>query len=180
MKRPSLKRLLRSWGRRQLYSLFSSLGTLFHNKLGTLMTVLVLGIAMALPLGLYVTLENLQSFDLRKSEWGSLTAFLETSASEDQVNGLISRIEARGGSNVQVITPAEGMEEFSAASGFSTVSSVFDENPLPWETLLCHYDLQNGRYQAQGLNNEAKIDEFNVPLQRTQFTPEALRRLGRR
>lgn len=54
------------------------------------------------------------------------------------------------------------------------------ENPLPWETLLCHYDLQNGRYQAQGLNNEGPIDEFNVPLDRTEFTPDALRRMGRR
>ena len=48
------RRSLRAWGRRQLYSFFSSLGTLPGHRLGTAMTVLVLGIAMALPLGLFV------------------------------------------------------------------------------------------------------------------------------
>ena len=50
----SIRKRSRAWGRRQLYSFFSSLGTLLSHRLGTLMTVLVLGIAMALPLGLYV------------------------------------------------------------------------------------------------------------------------------
>ncbi len=54
------------------------------------------------------------------------------------------------------------------------------EQPMIWETLLCHYDLQNGRYQAFGLNNEWEVDEFGVKLSTEQFTPEGLRRLGRR
>lgn len=54
------------------------------------------------------------------------------------------------------------------------------EVPLVWETLLCHYDLQNGRYQAFGLNNEGAVDRFGVEFNLDQFTPEGLRRLGRR
>jgi hypothetical protein len=54
------------------------------------------------------------------------------------------------------------------------------ENPLVWETLLCHYDLQNGRYQAFGLNTGAGVDAFDVEFNLDQFTPEGLRRLGRR
>ena len=44
----SLRRHFRAWGRQQLYSLFSSLGSLLGHRLGTLMTVLVLGIAMSM------------------------------------------------------------------------------------------------------------------------------------
>ncbi len=54
------------------------------------------------------------------------------------------------------------------------------ENPLVWETLLCVYDLQNGRYLAYGLNNELPVDRFDIPLETADFTPDALRRLGRR
>jgi len=54
------------------------------------------------------------------------------------------------------------------------------ENPLIWETLFSVYDLQNGRYLAFGLNNELEIDRFGVELQVIDFTPDALRRLGRR
>jgi hypothetical protein len=54
------------------------------------------------------------------------------------------------------------------------------EMPLIWDTLTCHYDLQNGRYQAFGLNNEGPVEEFNVKMTLTEFTPEALRREGLR
>ena len=54
------------------------------------------------------------------------------------------------------------------------------ENPLLWETLFCVYDLQNGRYLAFGLNNELEVDQFDIELEAADFTPDALRRLGRR
>lgn len=54
------------------------------------------------------------------------------------------------------------------------------ENPFLWETLFCVYDLQNGRYLAAGLNNQLSVDQFDIPLDVAAFTPDALRRLGRR
>jgi hypothetical protein len=54
------------------------------------------------------------------------------------------------------------------------------ENPFLWETLMCSYDLQNGRYLAFGLNNELPIEEFDVALDQADFTPDAIRRMGRR
>ena len=42
----------RAWGRRQLSSFFSSLGSLANNAVGTLMTVAVLGIANTLALSI--------------------------------------------------------------------------------------------------------------------------------
>ena len=52
--------------------------------------------------------------------------------------------------------------------------------PMIWETLICHYDLQNGRYQAFGFNNEGEVDQFGIRADSEEFTPEGLRRLGRR
>ena len=54
------------------------------------------------------------------------------------------------------------------------------EVPLTWTTALTIYDLQNGRYLAMGLDNEYDLPSFDVPLDRREFTPEALRALGRR
>ena len=70
----------RAWGRRHLYSLLSSLGGLLRHWAATLMTVLVLGIAMALPLGLGVVMQNLHGMDLRQDEWGSMSVFLRPAA----------------------------------------------------------------------------------------------------
>ena len=132
----TLKRRVRSWGRRQLYSLFSSIGTLFGHKLATLMTLLVLGIAMALPLGLFIVVENLRSIDLKQSEWGSITVFLEASAGEKEARELVALVEERG-AVVRLVSPDEGLAEFSESSGFGNAAELFDEkNPLPWVAVL--------------------------------------------
>jgi hypothetical protein len=54
------------------------------------------------------------------------------------------------------------------------------EHQLIWDTLICHYDLQNGRYQAFGLNNEGPVEQFNLEMSLADFSPDALRRQGRR
>lgn len=132
----TVKRRARSWGRRQLYSLFSSIGTLVGHKLATLMTVLVLGIAMALPLGLFVAVENLNAIDLRQSEWGSITVFFQADAGEDSTQAFLAEAQANGDATVRLISPEEGMQEFAVTSGFSQAGALFDENPLPWVAVI--------------------------------------------
>ena len=52
--------------------------------------------------------------------------------------------------------------------------------PFLWQTLEVHYDLQNGRYLAIGLNNQERPEIFNIEMGKREFTPNALRRRGRR
>jgi cell division transport system permease protein len=125
-------RRVRAWGRRQLYSFFSSLGTLMSHWPGTLMTVLVLGIAMALPLGLSVVMQNLHRADLQQENWGSLSVFMEPAADEAAVRALASATEARFGAQTTLISPEQGMQEFLARSGFNEAAELFETNPLPW------------------------------------------------
>jgi len=54
------------------------------------------------------------------------------------------------------------------------------EVPTFWTTLEVHYDLQNGRYLAFGLDNEQPMYRFGGKLSRDDFTPDALRREGLR
>ena len=131
-----LRRRLRAWGRRQLYSFFSSLGTLLSHRLGTLMTVLVLGIAMLLPLGLYVSVKNLKALDLQQQDWGTITVFLQHEAGEHDALALSGRIEQQHGAGVEAVSPLQGMEEFREASGFGQALDLFEENPLPWVLLV--------------------------------------------
>ncbi len=52
--------------------------------------------------------------------------------------------------------------------------------PTFWSTVEAHYDLQSGRYVTQGLDNTLPVNTFNVELNPSQFTPQALRSRGRR
>ncbi len=52
--------------------------------------------------------------------------------------------------------------------------------PTFWSTFEAHYDLQSGRYVAQGFDNQDPVNTFNVDMVPAQFTPQALRTRGRR
>jgi hypothetical protein len=54
------------------------------------------------------------------------------------------------------------------------------EVPTQWSTLDVYYDLNSRRYLALGLDNEESMYEFDVKLDDGDFTPQALRRKGKR
>ncbi|MBY6106054.1 DUF1329 domain-containing protein [Ferrimonas balearica] len=54
------------------------------------------------------------------------------------------------------------------------------EQPLVWTTLEVFYDLNSRRYMAMGLDNEGKVANFDADISAKDFTPQALRRQGRR
>ena len=118
-----------------MYSFFSSLGTLLSHRVATLMTVLVLGIAMALPLGLYVIVKNLSALDLQQDQ-GAITVFLNNDAGEEQAVSLVGLIDQDLNASAEAVSPEQGMAEFRAASGFGQALDMFDENPLPWVLLV--------------------------------------------
>jgi cell division transport system permease protein len=146
----ALNRRLRAWGRRQLYSFFSSLGTLLSHRFGTLMTVVVLGIAMVLPIGLLLTLENLRNLDLKQDQWGTLTVFMDMGVTEPQVRQFEQLLREQGVAGVESISPQQGLEEFREASGFGSALDLLESNPLPWIV-----EVQPGWVDGQDMNAQA-------------------------
>ena len=174
-----VRRRIRAWARRHSYSFFSSLGVLFKHKTGTLMTVLVLGIAMFLPLGLYMTLANLNNLNLRQDEWSAVTVFFKTATTQDEVNRVAVEIEKRlQPEAVRIISPAEGMVDFREASGFGDSLDMLEENPLPW---VMQVSPQPGSTEQV----ENRVEELTIFLRSvdsvevTQFDYRWLQRLGR-
>jgi hypothetical protein len=54
------------------------------------------------------------------------------------------------------------------------------EVPTQWSTLDVYHDLNSRRYLALGLDNEEQMYKFNIPMDDGEFTPQALRREGKR
>lgn len=57
---------------------------------------------------------------------------------------------------------------------------TYYEVPLFWTTLEVHTDLFAGRYLAIGMDNENAMYDFSVEREPADYTPNALRRAGRR
>jgi len=174
-----LRRKNRAWVRRHSYSFFSSLGVLLQHRAGTLMTVLVLGIAMFLPLGLYMTLNNLEGMNLRQDEWSAITVFFESGTTQSEVERVADELKkSLNPKALTIISPEEGMAEFRVASGFGESLDMLDENPLPWVMQVSPQPgpTEQVETQVEGLMGFLQsVDSVEV----TQFDYKWLQRLGR-
>ena len=168
---------MRAWGRRQLYSLFSSLGQLVNHRVGTILTVLVLGIAMVLPIGLFVTMKNLRGIDLQSRQWGSITVFLKGSVTEREALKFTASIDARPDAHASAVSPEQGMEEFRSASGFGPALDVLESNPLPW-VLQVQPQAEAGRDLAQAAESLATWLGSQEPVDSVQLDYKWLQRLA--
>lgn len=174
-----IRRKNRAWLRRHSYSFFSSLGVLVKHKVGTLMTVMVLGIAMFLPLGLYTTLANLDGMNLRQDEWSAITVFFKPGTGQAEVNRVADELEQSFKPDaVKVISPAEGMADFRDASGFGESLDMLEENPLPWVMQVTPQHGSTEKVEAQVGELTGFLESFDS-VEVTQFDYKWLQRLGR-
>lgn len=130
---PARPRLgLRAWREQHLYSLFSSLGRLAARPWATALTVLVMGLALALPALAYLAFDNARQLGGRVDEARDISVFLKLGLDSTQIESAAQRWRHRGDvAAVAIKTPAQGLDEFRSQSGFADALRVLQYNPLP-------------------------------------------------
>lgn len=124
-------RLLGWWAHHQ-QSARSSFMRLLAAPLQTLMTALVVAIAMALPATLMVALNNVQRLGDQWDSSPKITAYLHLRAQPaaiEQLQETLAQLPQVQGQ--QYISPAQALKDFQVQSGFGDVLKVLDDNPLP-------------------------------------------------
>ena len=125
------------WLSRHLQVLLASLGRLWQRPLGSLMSILMIAIAMALPLGLYLVVDNLQRLSLHWQGGASATLFLRADLEAREIPPLLAhlrrdpRIE-----RLHHLTPEQAMAEFRRHSGLGDALALLEQNPLPHVVLI--------------------------------------------
>ena len=118
--------------RRHMQMAVGSLGRLFRNSLASFMTAAVIGIALALPSGLYLLLDNPGQLSNSWDGQASLTLFLQDSVSSKQAGRLAKRLtDWPEVERVELITPDQALAEFGQQSGLGSALEALEENPLP-------------------------------------------------
>lgn len=121
-----------AWLLRHAQTAIGSLGRLSQQKLATLLTVLVIGIALALPACLHLLITNAQNATGSWNRAVDLTVFLKRPTSVEEATRTAARIqERRDVGNVQLITAEEALKEFRRDSGFGAAIDALNDNPLP-------------------------------------------------
>jgi len=110
----------------------NSLGRLYRAPMASLMTAAVIGIALALPSGLYLLTANLQRLSTQWDGGANLSLFLRHDVAVPQAQALQRKLQSWPEiAQVQLITPQQALSEFRELSGFGDALDVLDENPLP-------------------------------------------------
>lgn len=124
---------LARWWRAHRWALAQSLLRLREHPLGTLLTVAVMGLALALPLSFYLVLLNLDRFGQALGEGQAVSVFLQAGDAQAQAQALAQTL--RGEQTVAAVTlksPRQGLAEMAALQGFGPALAALPDNPLPW------------------------------------------------
>ncbi len=126
-----------AWTAHHSNSAFDSLLRLLETPLQSLMTWLVIAIAVALPAALFVVFNNVQQIGQTWQDSSQISVFLKTSSSPVQVQELRDRWAQRPDVALATyVSPAQALDEFKRGSGLGELADHLDENPLPAVILI--------------------------------------------
>jgi cell division transport system permease protein len=123
---------LRSYLRHHLQMFVASLGYLSRQPVSSLMTSAVIAIALALPAGLYIALDNVSQVSEGWDDTTQISLFLKMDTTIKQADALAKKLRLHKEINkVSIIDRERGLQEFQQISGFGDAIKFLDENPLP-------------------------------------------------
>ena len=126
-------RRLASWQEHHRWSAAASLRRLAARPLGSVLTIAVMGLALALPLAFYLLLGNVQRLGDALGQNQAISVFLKPDQGAQQAKLLASQLGERPElAAVTLKTPQQGMDELAKMQGFSGALQTLGDNPLPW------------------------------------------------
>jgi cell division transport system permease protein len=117
---------------RHVQVMLFSLGQLWRQPISSLMTIIVIGIALALPAGLYVLLHNVEKVSNQWDDATQISLFLQQGVSDQQGLKLNAKLQSWPTiSDTIYQNSTQSLEEFRQLSGLGSLLDSLPSNPLP-------------------------------------------------
>ncbi|MEH6580702.1 MAG: permease-like cell division protein FtsX [Halioglobus sp.] len=130
--RTGLDDRLHAWLRHHRMSAADSLHRLLDKPWSSLLTWLVIAIAMALPVGMNVALENARSVSTDWDRPAQISLFLASDLEQEPARELHRQLVGREDiEEARFVSSEDALEEFRQLSGFSELLDSLEKNPLP-------------------------------------------------
>jgi cell division transport system permease protein len=130
--KPYKKSRLRSYFGNHLRISIASLGRLYTQPGATLMTAAVIAIALALPVGLYIALDNVGKLSSGWDESTQISLFLHTHVNKHDAQKLMQTLKKNKNiKRIEIIDKEQGLKQFREISGFGDALKYLESNPLP-------------------------------------------------
>jgi cell division transport system permease protein len=116
----------------RLIVLRSSFRRMFSSRLGGFFNILVIGITLSLPAGLYLMMQNLQGLVAQLSATPQISLFLNMEAKTDDVDKLRKLLAQQAAvARFDFIPRADALERLKKSTGLLDVIGGLQQNPLP-------------------------------------------------
>ena len=160
---------------RHMQVMLSTLGQMVRSPMSNLMTIAVMGIALALPTGLHIILKNVQQVTAQWDGAAQISLFLKPSVTDKQADQLANVLRQRQDiKSVTSINRNEALEEFRKNSGFGEALEALEENPFPAVIVVYPTEQSDNLLTVQGMLASLK-DKPEVEL--AQLDMQWLKRL---
>ncbi len=158
--------------RNHFKAMMQSFGQLGRTPFKSIITCLLISIALTLPTTLFVLFKNIETMNQHIQQKIPLTAYLKIGTTEKQALQLEKKLALNDDVvKTYLISPNEGLKELQNHAGLADALSETKENPLPWTLVIFPKQissLENLTAELKSLS-EIEIVQFNsVEIKRLQ------------
>jgi cell division transport system permease protein len=160
--------LLRSWASNHRAVAIDSLGRLLQSFVSSMMTWMVIGIAVAMPSWMYVLLNNAGEVSQDWDGQPRVIVYLKHDVSlADALELNEHMVNMQEITSADYISPVDALAEFKALSGFGEVVDSLDENPLPGVIMVnpVSSEVEDVEDLVQRLEAYPPVESVSVDLQ---------------
>lgn len=164
------------WFTRHIQALLSALGRVLRRPMASLLTTVVIGVALSFPATLWLLVKNAEQVTGGVAEAIDITVYLKTEVPLEEAEKLAASLQLRSSIEKATLIPAEqGLLEFRERSGFGAALDALPDNPLPHVLVLRPAASHSSADQVEAL----KADLAGFPeVEAAQVDTQWVRRLG--
>ncbi len=146
---PDFKTLFHAWVESHRASVVDSVGRLIKQPIGSFFTCLVMAVALSLPMGLALLLDNVERLGGSWQRAAQISLFMQLDVDAQQGRALREQILAMPDvSEASWISREEALEEFQQLSGLGEALRELPDNPLPGVILVTPSEVDRDNLEA--------------------------------
>ncbi|MCQ4260765.1 permease-like cell division protein FtsX [Stutzerimonas stutzeri] len=146
---PDFKTLFHAWLESHRASVVDSVGRLIKQPIGSFFTCLVMAVALSLPMGLALLLDNVERLGGSWQRAAQISLFMQLDVNAQRGQALQEQILAMPDvSEASWISREQALEEFQQLSGLGEALRELPENPLPGVILVTPSEVDRDNLEA--------------------------------
>ena len=156
---------MNNWLLHHLTVIQFTLQRLRTSPVSSLLNILVIGVALSLPTGGYVVLQNVQSLSDKLLGTPQITIFLNMNVTQDEISRLTKQLqELETIATVEFVSREEALKQLQQSTGLADVTGGLAQNPLPHAFIITpkNKDIQTLEKLRDELKTWPKFDHVQL------------------